>query len=85
MNENIAIGDILHGLRELRQPGVESLDIFDVYRGPELPEGTKSVAILVLMRDTERTLTDEDSERIVAALLAAVNARFGGTLRLQAP
>jgi phenylalanyl-tRNA synthetase beta subunit len=37
------------------------------------------------MRDTERTLTDEDSERIVAALLAALHARFGATLRLQAP
>jgi phenylalanyl-tRNA synthetase beta subunit len=34
------------------------------------------------MRDTERTLTDEDSERIVASLLAAVQTRFGATLRL---
>ena len=83
VNENIAIGDILHGLRELRQPGVESLDIFDVYRGPELPEGTKSVAILVLMRDTERTLTDADGERIVGQLLAILTTRFGATLRSQ--
>jgi phenylalanyl-tRNA synthetase beta subunit len=33
------------------------------------------------MRDTERTLTDEDSERIVAELLASLRTRFGATLR----
>jgi len=60
---------------------VEAIDVFDVYRGSELPNGKKSVAILVLMRDTERTLTDEDSERIVATLLATLRARFDATLR----
>lgn len=85
INVNIEVGDILQVLREIRHPQIESLDVFDVYRGHELPNGRKSVAILVLMRDTERTLTDVDSERIVAALLAALDARFGATLRLQAP
>ncbi|HEX6795260.1 MAG TPA: phenylalanine--tRNA ligase subunit beta, partial [Casimicrobiaceae bacterium] len=81
VNENIAVDDILQVLRDMRVPGIEAIDVFDVYRGPELPSGRKSVAILVLMRDTERTLTDEDSERIVATLLATLNARFGATLR----
>ncbi len=84
VNENIPVGDILQTLQEIKPPAVEALDVFDVYRGRELPNGRKSVAILVLMRHTERTLTDEDSERIVADLLAALHARFGATLRLQA-
>jgi len=66
------------------QPAVETIDVFDVYRGPELPNGRKSVAILVLMRDTERTLTDADGDRIVAGLLTTLTARFGATLRSQA-
>jgi phenylalanyl-tRNA synthetase beta chain len=81
INENIPVADILKALRELRLRYIETIDVFDVYRGPELPNGRKSVAILVLMRDTERTLTDEDSERIVAELLATLHARFGATLR----
>jgi phenylalanyl-tRNA synthetase beta chain len=85
INENIAISDLIQALRDMRQPWVESIDVFDVYRGRELPNGTKSVAILVLMRDTERTLTDDESERTVAALLAELRTRFGATLRLQAP
>ncbi|HSC22747.1 MAG TPA: phenylalanine--tRNA ligase subunit beta [Casimicrobiaceae bacterium] len=81
VNENIEVQNILQVLRDLASPQVEALDVFDVYRGGELPNGRKSVAILVLMRDTERTLTDEDAERIVAALLATLHARFGATLR----
>ena len=71
-------------MQELEQPTVESIDVFDVYRGHELPNGTKSVAILVVIRDTERTLTDADGERIVNDLLAMLSARFGATLRSQA-
>jgi phenylalanyl-tRNA synthetase beta chain len=85
VSENIEVGDIIRVLRDVKLPAIESLDIFDVYRGPELASGMKSVAILVLMRDTERTLTDEDSARIMAALLAVLHARFGATLRLQTP
>ena len=84
VNANIEVGDILRTLRESSPPSVETIDVFDVYRGNELPSGMKSVAILVLMRDTERTLTDVDGERIVADLLATLSARFGATLRLQA-
>ena len=81
VNENIEVATIVEVLRELKRPEIETLDVFDVYRGPELPNGRKSVAILVLMRDTERTLTDADGERIVADLLAALGNRFGATLR----
>jgi len=81
VNENIEVATIVEALRELQRPEIEALDVFDVYRGPELPDGRKSVAILVLMRDTERTLTDADGERIVADLLATLGTRFGATLR----
>ena len=84
VKENIAVGAILEALRETRHPNIEALDVFDVYRGRELPNGMKSVAILVVMRDTERTLTDADGDRIVAGLLTTLTARFGATLRSQA-
>jgi phenylalanyl-tRNA synthetase beta chain len=83
VNENIAVADILKAARQLDQPQVETVDVFDVYRGDELPNGRKSVAILVVMRDTERTLTDADGDRIVARLLSTLSDRFDATLRSQ--
>ena len=81
VNENIAVQDILDALSEMKPASVETLRVFDVYRGPELPAGRKSVAILVLMRDTQRTLTDEDCETVVALLLSRLQDRFSATLR----
>ena len=81
VNENIAVQDILDVLGEMKPASVETLRVFDVYRGPELPAGRKSVAILVLMRDTQRTLTDEDCETVVALLLSRLQDRFSATLR----
>jgi phenylalanyl-tRNA synthetase beta chain len=43
-------------LREAAPAFVRAVEVFDVYRGAGLPEGKKSVAIRVLMQDTERTL-----------------------------
>ncbi|MBS0326223.1 MAG: phenylalanine--tRNA ligase subunit beta [Proteobacteria bacterium] len=80
-SENIAVREILDTLRETAPVAVEAVEVFDVYRGAEIGAGRKSVAILVLMRDTQRTLTDADSERVVAGLVATLKERFGATLR----
>jgi phenylalanyl-tRNA synthetase beta chain len=81
VNENIEVNDLIQVLRDLDDTRIEALDVFDVYRGDGLPDGRKSVAILVVMRDTERTLTDVDSDLIVADLLSVLHDRFGATLR----
>ena len=37
VDENIAVADTLEALTRLQQPNVERFDVFDVYRGHELP------------------------------------------------
>lgn len=61
---------------------VDTIQVFDVYRGPGLPNGRKSVAILVLMQDTARTLTDDEIDAAVAGLVRTLGERFGATLRM---
>ncbi|HEY2969030.1 MAG TPA: hypothetical protein VGK75_11775 [Casimicrobiaceae bacterium] len=43
--------------------------------------GKKSLAILVLIQDTARTLTDAEIDATVASLLREIENRFGATLR----
>ncbi|MBA3776156.1 MAG: phenylalanine--tRNA ligase subunit beta, partial [Betaproteobacteria bacterium] len=82
--EEVPAGAVLAALQEARAPHVESVRLFDVYRGPGLTEGRKSLAILVLMQDTSRTLTDTEIDDTVAALVRVVSDQFGGSLRSQA-
>ncbi len=59
---------------------LESLNVFDVYRGEQLPAGKKSIAFELTLRDAEHTLTDEQADAAVKATLSALAAR-GVTLR----
>ena len=44
-------------------------------------DGKKSVALRVTLQPTDKTLTDEEIEKVSAAIVAAVTKATGGTLR----
>jgi phenylalanyl-tRNA synthetase beta chain len=60
---------------------LESVRLFDVYRGEGVPEGAKSLAFSLVYRDSARTLTSEEVERAHDKLVRKVNAALGGRLR----
>ncbi|MEI2644114.1 MAG: phenylalanine--tRNA ligase subunit beta [Candidatus Nanopelagicales bacterium] len=59
---------------------LESVRLFDVYSGPQVPEGKKSLAFSLRLRAPDRTLTDEDITGVREAALAAA-AELGAALR----
>jgi phenylalanyl-tRNA synthetase beta chain len=83
VDEGIPANDILRALETASRAPVDAVRIFDVYRGPGIGAGKKSLAILVLMQDTARTLTDAEIDAAVAGLLRVLVERFGATLRSQ--
>jgi phenylalanyl-tRNA synthetase beta chain len=83
VDETVPAQAVLDALDAVRPAHVDSVRLFDVYRGAGLPNGRKSVAILVLMQDTARTLTDADIDATMRGLLETLAERFGATLRTQ--
>ena len=81
VDDAVPVGTLLDALDAARPARVVALRPFDLYRGPGLASGKKSVAILVLMQDTERTLTDADIDATLADLLRVLQVRFGAVLR----
>ena len=81
IDEGVAAQSVLDALRLERAPHVDSVAIFDAYRGNALPPGRKSLAILVLMQDTQRTLTDAEIDSTVGDIVSLLSRRFGATLR----
>jgi phenylalanyl-tRNA synthetase beta chain len=79
--DGVPAQDILTALEAGRPPQVDAIRLFDVYRGPGIEDGKKSLAILVLMQDTERTLTDADIDGCMAGLLRILVEKFGASLR----
>jgi len=60
---------------------LRSIRLFDIYRGTGVPEGKKSMAFALELRADDRTLTDADSEGVVAKVLSAVQEKLSATLR----
>ena len=81
VDEALPVQTLLDALLAACPAHVIRLELFDVYRGRGLTEGRKSLAILVLMQDTSRTLTDADIDATEALLLAVAFKTFGATLR----
>ncbi len=72
---------LLDAFHAAKPPHVIAIRLFDVYRGRGLTNGRKSLAILVLMQDTSRTLTDADIDATEASMLSIARENFGATLR----
>lgn len=60
---------------------LESVKLFDVYKGKGIPEGKKSVAYSLSMRAADRTLTDDECDKAMKNALAALEKDFGAVLR----
>jgi len=81
VDESVSAQEVLSALEAGKPAHVDTLGLFDLYRGPGIESGKKSLAILVLMQDTERTLTDADIDATVERLLRILVDRFGASLR----
>ncbi len=81
VDEKLPAQDVLAALTSANAPHVDTIQLFDVYRGQGIEPGKKSLAILVLMQDTERTLTDAEIDATIEKMVRLIAHRFGGTLR----
>jgi phenylalanyl-tRNA synthetase beta chain len=60
---------------------ISSVRIFDIYKGPGIEAGLKSVALGLILQETSRTLTDEDADAAMAAAIQELKDKFAAELR----
>ncbi len=62
---------------------LSELRVFDVYRGPGVDFGRKSVALGLILQDSSRTLTDVDADAVVTAVVARLRDELSASIRDQ--
>lgn len=75
-----AAGDLVKAAAGADKALITAARVFDVYEGPGVPEGFKSIAIEVVVQPREATLTDAEIEALSAKIVAAAE-KAGGKLR----
>jgi phenylalanyl-tRNA synthetase beta chain len=79
--DTVAAGDVARTLRTAGGDLLESSELFDVYRGPGLVVGARSLAFRLRFCALDRTLTDAEVGELRARCIAAVEEAHGATLR----
>jgi phenylalanyl-tRNA synthetase beta chain len=81
VDRSVSAATILKAARGAEKALITGVDVFDVFEGAGVGEGKKSVAIAVTLQPQDKTLTDEEIEKISAAIVGAVTKATGGVLR----
>ncbi len=81
VNEDVSASEIINCIIGSAEPALQEVVIFDIYRGKGVEEGSKSVALTLIMQDNTQTLTDSEIDAIVSRLLALLNNEKNAKLR----
>jgi phenylalanyl-tRNA synthetase beta chain len=81
LDESIAVQTVLNAIGAENIPLIADVALFDLYQGKGVPESKKSLALSVLMHDTQKTLTDSDADTAIANLLKLLQIKFDAALR----
>jgi len=81
VERHVKAADIVRAAQSADRKLIAGVTVFDVYEGPGIESGKKSIAIAVTIQPRERTMTEAEIEALAAKIVAEVSKRTGGALR----
>ena len=80
-DEAVTVGALEESIRRGAKGLLKDVSLFDIYRGPGVAGGKKSVAFNLVLRADDRSLTGEEADEDVQSILAALKADHDAVLR----
>ena len=81
VDEGVSAAELRQALVDGAGELLESCELFDIYRGPQVGEGNKSLAFSLHFRHPERTLTDAEAAQARDAAVALAGERHQAVQR----
>ena len=72
---------MINSISSIDKSIVKDVRVFDVYQGDNIPENKKSIAISVTIQSSERTLNEDDLEKINNLIIKTVENKTGAKIR----
>jgi len=79
--DEVPAAEVLGCITNLKIAEIECADIFDLYKGPNIPSGSKSIAVRVRYRSHEKTLTDDEVSAIHQRVIDTLTRKLAATIR----
>ena len=81
VDESVPLSRLAERVTLVASSLLRDLRVFDVYRGPGIEAGRKSIAFGLIFQDISRTLTDNDVDSLVVAVVADLRASLNASIR----
>ncbi len=81
IDRKLNVQDLVSVISNIDKNLISNIKVFDVYEGDNIPENQKSVAISVTIQSIEKTLTDNDLEKINNLIIETVENKTGAKIR----
>ena len=81
VNRDVKAQDLINAISSVDQRLISNVKVFDVYEGENIPENQKSIAISVTIQSNEKTLNDNDLEKINNLIIETVENKTGAKIR----
>ncbi|WP_099333196.1 phenylalanine--tRNA ligase subunit beta [Actinomyces minihominis] len=81
VEDYITEGDVANVIRRAAAPLLETLTLFDIYRGTQIPDGSRSLAYSLTLRAQDRTLKPEEVTEVRAKIIADLEKRLKASVR----
>ena len=81
VNKEVSSQDLINAISNVDNKLISNIRVFDVYEGENIPEHQKSIAISVTIQSSEKTLNDNDLDRINKLIIETVENKTGAKIR----
>ena len=81
IDKNFKVQDLVNIISEIDKNLIKSVRVFDVYEGENIPNDKKSIALNVTIQSSEKTLNDEDLEKVNKLIISTVETNSGAKIR----
>jgi hypothetical protein len=81
VDDGVPASAVIDAVRDGAGDLLEAVTLFDVYTGPQIGEGRKSLTLALRFRATDRTLTEDEASAARDTAVAVAGERFGAALR----
>ncbi|MNX87410.1 Phenylalanine--tRNA ligase beta subunit [compost metagenome] len=79
--QDLPAASVVSQVRSMAGGVLESVEVFDRYQGPQVPEGKVSLGLRLRYRVAERTLSDDEIEPIHRGIVQSAEEAFGAAVR----
>ncbi len=81
INKNFKSQELVNIIKSVDNKLIKSVRVFDVFEGENIPEGKKSIAVNVIIQSEEKTLNENDLDKINKLIISSVESKSGAKIR----